>query len=109
MSDLHTAYVAQLRAAGVLIDLLATAADQGLPGAAWMLTGGGHVVGHCLGATDVQRRASFEAWTDLVGARRFPDEVAPLWTVELRARAVDLRACRVDVVAWLDESFGGEY
>jgi len=108
-SGLDAAYVAQIRAAGVLIDLLANAAEQGLPPVAWMVTGGGSLVGHCLGASDVQRRASFEAWADLVGAHRLPDDVAPLWTVELRARAEDVRACRVDVVAWLDEPFGGEY
>jgi hypothetical protein len=106
--ELDARYEAQVSGLRLLTDVLVKAAREGLPAAAWWLSSTGDLSGHCVGATDADRRASFEAWADMLGAKRLPDEVAPLWTVELRARLETVFGRRIDLVAWLDEPFGGE-
>jgi hypothetical protein len=106
--ELNAVYAAQVRGVALLTDLLMKAGKEGLPVAAWWLTSKGNLSAHCVGATDLERRASFEAWADLLGAKRLPDQIAPLWTVELRARTETIYGRQVDLVSWLDESFGGE-
>lgn len=108
MAELNVVYAGQVRATGVVLDLLAKGGNEGLPVASWMVTGTGSLLGNCLGVDDVARRASFEAWADLLGAQRLPDDIGALWTIVQRARTADLRGCRVDLVAYLDAPFGGE-
>lgn len=106
--ELNAVYAAQFRGVALLNDLLLKAGREGLPVAAWWLTSKGNLSGHCVGATDTHRRASFEAWADLLGAKRLPDQIAPLWTVELHAQLETVWGRQIDLVSWLDEPFGGE-
>jgi hypothetical protein len=107
-SELNQRYAEQIRATGILLDLLAKADNEGLPVASWMVTGTGGLLANCLGVDDVARRASFEAWSDLLGVQRLPDDIGAMWTIVQRARTADLRGCRVDLVAYLDAPFGGD-
>lgn len=108
MSELDMTYAAQIRAAGVVLDLLVKAGNEGLPVASWMVTGPGGLLVNCLGVNDVARRASFEAWAELLEAQRLPDDIGALWTIVQRAHMTDLRGCHVDLVAYLDAPFGGD-
>jgi hypothetical protein len=101
VGELDLGYAVQIRAARVLGDLLAEAGGLGLPLVTWRMTAAGVLWADCLGNTDKQLRASFEAWADLVDAQRLQDTYGMCGSVILRARREDWYGCRVVVSAEL--------
>jgi len=94
-------YAAQIHAAGVLSDLLATAGDAALPTVIWSIDARGGIHGHCLGVTDDDLRAAFEAWRQLLGRQRLPDDRSVSGGVILRCRLQQIRGCEVRLSAYL--------
>lgn len=107
VSDLDLWYAAQLRAVGVLADLLVMAGDAALLPAIWTVRLRGGLSGSCSGLTDDELRASFEAWLKLLGAERLPGDVSMTGGVILRGR-VEIRGCEVRLSAHLLARAGGE-
>lgn len=108
VSDLDLRYAAQIRAAGVLVDLLVMAGEMALPSLGWSVTGRGAISGFGVGITDSDTRASFEAWAKVLGAQRLPDDVSVTGSLILRARVEQFRGCEVRLAAHLLARVGGE-
>lgn len=107
VSDLDLRYAAQIRAAGVLSDLLVMAGEAALPSLSWSVNCRGGLSGLCVGVTDAGIRASFEAWMQLLGAQRLYDDRSADDGVILRGRVEQIRGCEVRLSAYLSTPAGG--
>lgn len=107
VSDLDLRYAAQIRAAGVLSDLLVMAGGAALPSLTWSVNCRGGLLGLCMGETDNDLRASFEAWMQQLGAQRLPDDLTVDGYVTLRGRVEQVRGCEVRLSAYLFTPAGG--
>lgn len=106
ISDLDLRYAAQIRAAGVVSDLLVMAGDAALPSLTWSVNCRGGLSGLCVGATDDDIEASFEAWVQLLGAQRLADDECVDGGVILRGRVEPIRGCEVRLSAYLSTPAG---
>jgi hypothetical protein len=91
----------QRRAVRVLAGLLELAARDGLPPVAWTVAdAGAGLVARCFAPDPARRRADFDAWCAVLGARHWP-AVTTGTTTHLHATAKDVDGL-VDVVVVAD-------
>ncbi|TDD97720.1 hypothetical protein [Actinomadura rubrisoli] len=74
--------------------------DAELPVVWWQVTEHG-LVGDCMQAEYADRRVAFDAWTDLLGLRRWPERTSPGCT-HLHAASPDWRGRGVSVIVRAD-------